>query len=127
MQFCGPVESVNQWPLNALDLVNQWPLDAVDLIAKTHCTYNRAARKCVRLQMKTNITLKLDSDLLRQVKILAAEDDISISAMLTERLEQMVRERETFARARKRALARLRQGMNLQWTPAHSRDELHER
>jgi len=77
--------------------------------------------------MKTNITLKLDSDLLRQVKILAAEDDISISAMLTERLEQMVRERETFARARKRALARLRQGMNLQWTPAHSRDELHER
>jgi len=77
--------------------------------------------------MKTNITLKLDSDLLRQVKILAAEDDISISAMLTERLEQMVRERETFPRARKRALARLRQGMNLQWTPAHSRDELHER
>jgi len=77
--------------------------------------------------MKTNITLKLDSDLLRQVKILAAEDDTSISAMLTERLEQMVRERETFARARKRALARLRQGMNLQWTPAHSRDELHER
>jgi len=77
--------------------------------------------------MKTNITLKLDSDLLRQVKIWAAEDDISISAMLTERLEQMVRERETFARARKRALARLRQGMNLQWTPAHSRDELHER
>ena len=77
--------------------------------------------------MKTNITLKLDSDLLRQVKIWAAEDDISISAMLTERLEQMVRERETFARARKRALARLLQGMNLQWTPAHSRDELHER
>jgi predicted transcriptional regulator len=77
--------------------------------------------------MKTNITLKLDSDLLRQVKIWAAEDDISISAMLTERLKQMVRERETFARARKRALARLRQGMNLQWTPAHSRDQLHER
>lgn len=123
----GPWNGVNQWPLNAVDLVNQWPLDAVDLIAKTHCTYNRAARKCVLLLMKTNITLKLDSDLLRQVKILAAEDDISISAMLTERLEQMVRERETFARARKRALARLRQGMNLQWTPAHSRDELHER
>lgn len=77
--------------------------------------------------MKTNITLKLDSDLLRQIKILAAEEDTSVSAMLAERLEQVVRERKTFARARKRALARLRQGRDLQWTPPHSRDELHER
>lgn len=77
--------------------------------------------------MKTNITLKLDSDLLRQIKILAAEEDTSVSAMLAERLEQVVRERKTFARARKRALARLRQGIDMQWTPPHSRDELHER
>jgi hypothetical protein len=77
--------------------------------------------------MKTNITLKLDSSLLREAKILAAEDGTSISAMLAARLEQIVRERKTFQRARRRALARLREGMNLQWTPAKSRDELHER
>jgi hypothetical protein len=77
--------------------------------------------------MKTNITLKLDSSLLREVKILAAENGTSISAMLAARLEQIVRERKTYHRARRRALARLRQGMHLHWTPAPSRDELHER
>ena len=77
--------------------------------------------------MKTNITLKLDADLLRQVRVLAAEEDTSISALLAARLEQIVRDRKTYARARKRALARLREGMNLQWTPPSSRDELHER
>jgi hypothetical protein len=46
---------------------------------------------------------------------------------LTERLEAMVRERKAFERARRRALARLRQGLDLHWTPLTSRDELHER
>jgi predicted transcriptional regulator len=77
--------------------------------------------------MKTNITLKLDSDLLREVRILAAEEDTSISALLAARLEQIVRERKTYDRARKRALARLREGLDLKWTPPGSRDELHER
>ena len=77
--------------------------------------------------MKTNVTLKLDADLLREARVLAAEEDTSISAMLAARLEQIVRERKTYRLARKRALARLREGMDLQWTPARSRDELHER
>jgi hypothetical protein len=76
---------------------------------------------------KANITLKLDTDLLREVKIMAAEEDTSISALLAERLEQMVRERKTYDRARRRALARLREGMDLRWTPPRSRDELYER
>jgi hypothetical protein len=77
--------------------------------------------------MKTNITLKLDADLLRQVRILAAEEGTSISALLAARLEEIVRKRKTGDRARKRALARLRQGLDLHWTPPRSRDELHER
>jgi predicted transcriptional regulator len=77
--------------------------------------------------MKTNITLKLDSELLREVRILAAEENTSISAMLAARLEQIMRERKAYHRARKRALARLCEGMDLRWTPARSRDELHER
>jgi hypothetical protein len=77
--------------------------------------------------VKANITLRVDADLLREAKILAAEDGTSISAMLSNRLEQIVRERRTYERARKRALARLHQGMNLGWTPPGSRDELHER
>ena len=77
--------------------------------------------------MKTTIALKLDSALLQEVKILAAQEGTSISALLAARLEQIVRDRRTYERARKRALARLREGMNLHWTPPRSRDELHER
>jgi len=77
--------------------------------------------------MKVDITLKLDADLLREVPVLAAEEGKSIRALLTARLEQIVRERKTYERARKRALARLRHGLDLQWTPPRSRDELHER
>jgi predicted transcriptional regulator len=77
--------------------------------------------------MKANVTLKLDADLLREVRILAAQEDTSISAMLSARLEQIVRERKAYHRARKRALERLRQGIVLNWTPPRSRDELHER
>lgn len=77
--------------------------------------------------MKANITLKLDATLLREARVLAAEEGTSISALLAARLEQIVRERKTFERARKRALARLREGLDLQWTPPHSRDELHQR
>jgi hypothetical protein len=77
--------------------------------------------------MKTNITLKLDADLLREARILAAEEDTSISAMLAARLEQIVRDRRSYNRARKSALARLREGMDLRWTPPRSRDEIHER
>ncbi len=62
--------------------------------------------------MKTNVTLKLDADLLREARVLAAEEDTSISAMLAARLEQIVRERKAYHRARRRALARLREGMD---------------
>jgi hypothetical protein len=77
--------------------------------------------------MKTNITLKLDSDLLREARVLAAEEGRSISALVTDRLEAIVRERKAFDQARRRARARLRNGLDLQWTPPKSRDELHER
>ena len=77
--------------------------------------------------MKTNITLKIDADILREARVLAAEEGRSISALVTDRLESMVRERKSFEKARRRAVARLRQGLDLQWTPAKARDELHER
>jgi len=77
--------------------------------------------------MKANITLKLDVDLLRQVRIMAAEEGTSISALLASRLNNIVRERRAFDRARRRALARLREGFDLRWTPPRSREELHGR
>lgn len=77
--------------------------------------------------MKSNITLKLDSELLREIRVLAAEEGTSISALLAQRLEKIVHEHKSYGRAKKRALARLREGLDLHWRRPRSRDELHER
>ena len=77
--------------------------------------------------MKRNVTLKLDAELLKRARGLAAEKGSSISKILAEKVEELVRERKGYDRARKRALARLRAGMDLGWTRPGSRDELQER
>lgn len=77
--------------------------------------------------MKTNVTLKIDADLLREARILAAEEGTSMSAMLAGRLEQTVRERRGYQQAKQRALSRLRRGWDLGWKRPRSRDDLHER
>lgn len=77
--------------------------------------------------MKTNITLKIDADLLREARVLAAEEGSSVSAIVATQLKEAVRERKGYSQARRRALARLRAGFDLKWKPAASRDELHER
>jgi hypothetical protein len=38
-----------------------------------------------------------------------------------------VQKLKSFTRARRRALARLRRGLTLQWTPEQSREKLHAR
>ncbi|MEO8502810.1 MAG: DUF6364 family protein [Acidobacteriota bacterium] len=77
--------------------------------------------------MKTNVTLKLDSDLLRDARVLAAEEGRSMSALLADYLETLVPRRKAFDRARLRALARLGTGLDLQWQRPQSRDKIHER
>ena len=77
--------------------------------------------------MKTNVTLKIDSALLREARILAAMENSSISALLAAQLEQTIRERRGYEQARRSAVARLRAGYDLKWTAPASRDELHER
>ena len=77
--------------------------------------------------MKTNVTLKIEADLLQEARVLAAEEGSSISALLATRLEEAVRERKGFNQARRSALARLRSGFDLRWTPSRSRGEMHER
>lgn len=77
--------------------------------------------------MKTNITLKLDRELIRRARVWAAEKDTSISALLAEQLEKSLRDRDGYEQAKKRALATLRKGFDLGFEPSASRDELHER
>jgi hypothetical protein len=77
--------------------------------------------------LKVNITLRIDADLLREARILAAQEDSSVSALVAAKLEQAVHERRRFSLARRSALARLKAGFDLRWEPPRSRDELHER
>jgi hypothetical protein len=50
--------------------------------------------------MKTDITLKIEAELLREARVLAADEGTSVSALLAARLEQAVREREEYQQAR---------------------------
>jgi hypothetical protein len=99
----------------------------MDIIDKgNRCTHNCAAHVYVRT-MKTNITLKIDSEILREARIIAAEEGSSISGLLASKLQELVRQRKSYARSQRRALARLRKGFELGWIRPASRDELHER
>ena len=79
------------------------------------------------MPVKTNITLRVDAELLRQAKVLAAEEGTSVSRLLAERLEELIRQRKAYDAAKRRALTRLKTGYALSWTPPRSRQELHER
>ena len=76
--------------------------------------------------MKTSVTIRLDADLLRNLKVLAARRGQALGDLVAEQLEFLVGERRPFSRARRRALARLQTGFDLRWVPA-SRNEVHKR
>ena len=50
--------------------------------------------------MKTNITLKLDADILREARILAAEEGLSVGGLLAAKLDEVVRQRKVYDRSR---------------------------
>lgn len=77
--------------------------------------------------MKTNITVKLDADLAREAKVLAARRGTSVSRLVADQLEELVRRDKTYQSAMRRALSRLQKGYDLQWQKPSTRDELHER
>ena len=77
--------------------------------------------------MKTNVTLKVDADLLQEVRVLAAREGRSVSRLMSDQLEALVRREKAYEAAKRRALARLREGFDLRWEPPATREELHER
>jgi hypothetical protein len=77
--------------------------------------------------MKSNITLKVDAELVREAKVLAAQRGTSVSRLLADHLEQLIRRERAYDASKRRALDRLDKGIDLQWTPPAYRGELHER
>ncbi|MBK7765706.1 MAG: hypothetical protein IPI44_06110 [Sulfuritalea sp.] len=76
--------------------------------------------------MKQNITLSLDTRLLREAKLLAAQRHTSVSGLLAEELETIVSRESDYDRCRRAALALMQEGLPLGGSRP-VRDELHDR
>lgn len=76
---------------------------------------------------KQNVTLRLDRQILRKAKILAAKRNTSISGLLTQEIESLVSQDDAYEQARHQAMALLDRGFHLGGNITVSRDELHER
>jgi len=76
-----------------------------------------------------NVTLALPEDLLRRLKVIAAQREISLSAMLTQALEQVAEQEQGYAEARREMLEDLRKGFSLgtKGKIGWSRNSVHER
>ena len=77
--------------------------------------------------MKAKITLSIDATLVDEVREMSADRGISLNDFLCEQLRSTVGMRRSFQSARRRALARLRAGLDLRWTPPRSRADVHQR
>jgi hypothetical protein len=78
---------------------------------------------------RQNVTLSLPKPLLKRVKVIAAEEEKSVSQLMKEALEDRVHRHGSYERAKKRHLRLLEQGLDLgtRGGPLVSREELHER
>lgn len=76
---------------------------------------------------KRNITISLDSQIIRKARILAVKRSTSVSGLVAEQIEALVGEDEAYERAAASAIARMKRGYHLGGGRYASRDELHER
>lgn len=53
---------------------------------------------------KTNLTIQLDTELIRRVKVLAAERGTSVSALMARQVAELVAQAERYEEAHRRAL-----------------------
>lgn len=77
---------------------------------------------------KQNITLALPKTMLRRLKVIAAERDTSVSAILVGLLKDFITREDGYERAMRAELDRMKRGLPMRvgeitWT----RDEVHER
>lgn len=76
--------------------------------------------------MGQNITINLDGEIIQKARVLAARRQTSISRMLGQELERVVRESERYEQAKAKAFAHMRQGWHMGGHAVASREDLHE-
>jgi len=77
--------------------------------------------------MKQNITLSIDKDIIKRGKLIAAQNDTSISKMLSDHLKQIVDREEQYETAKRSALHTLKKGFHLGGKITWRREDLYER
>lgn len=77
--------------------------------------------------MKTEVILEVDAEVADAARLLAVRRGVSLDRLLGEVLEILVSRASGHEAAKTRALARLKRGYDLGWTPPPSRDELYDR
>jgi plasmid stability protein len=98
-------------------------IDPVDLITRELRDTRNTVKKSTR-----NITLALEESLIRSVRIIAARQGKSVSALLRDELIKLVTQDEGYMHAMDSALTRYAgKGMDLGGGPYPTREELHDR
>ena len=77
--------------------------------------------------MTRNITLSLDEDTLQEARVLAAQEGLSVSALLRRELNRLADHQRGYLKAHEAALLRFSRKQHLGGGPLPSRDELHDR
>ena len=76
---------------------------------------------------KQNVSIRVDRKIIQSAKILAAHRSMSLSALLTQQIERLLGDEETYERSKWRAIALLDKGFHLGGKIPAQRDDLHER
>jgi predicted transcriptional regulator len=76
---------------------------------------------------KQSLSIQLDADIIRKVRVLAAQRSLSVSDLVARELERLVNDEERYQTARHEALTDLANGFHLGGGALPSRDDLYER
>lgn len=77
--------------------------------------------------MKQNLTLRIDGDIIKKARILAAQKGTSISRLLADYLEEIVRDASRYESAHQQAIELMEAGFDLGGSIPCTRDDWHER
>ena len=96
-------------------------------MTRTHLRATRIYVSDSSAAPKQNVTLSLDRELVRRVKILAAKRSVSISGLIARELERLACEDDAYERAKGKAFSLLDDAFDLGNARIVDREKLHER
>jgi plasmid stability protein len=95
----------------------------------------KAIKPAERSAAKANLTLRLDKNVIRRIRVRAAEQGVSISAAVAAKFDESSEstysstriDPKSYEAAMKRAIALMNKGLPGKWEKPLTRDEMHER